>query len=154
MTHVYYVNLFSAIPSVPSNSHILSEADEINPFHQCHLFDTLHADSSVPVAFVVMCNSHFFVAVFEYESHFAYVFGRHISGVPDIPHQSYGNPHDDWQRWNGPFYWTRIAALHGYDAMDPDRVTVHAWNWMQNGTDCGPFCILCHGVPYEQWPLW
>jgi len=22
--------------------------------------------------------------------------------------------------------------------MDPDRVTVHAWNWMQNGTDCGP----------------
>ena len=120
MTHVYYVNLFSAIPSVPSNSHILSEADEINPFHQCHLFDTLHADSSVPVAFVVMCNSHFFVAVFEYESHFAYVFGRYISGVPDIPHQSYDNPHDNWQERNGPFYWTHAAALHEYDFMDPD----------------------------------
>jgi hypothetical protein len=138
MTHVRYVDLFSAIPSVPSNFYALPEAGEINLFRQRHLFDTLPADSSVPVAFVVMCNSHFFVAVFEYESHSAFVFGRRISGVPEIPHPTYSNPHDDWKGWNGPRYWKHIAALHGYDAMDPDQVTVHAWNWIQNGMDCGP----------------
>ncbi|KAI6096131.1 hypothetical protein F5141DRAFT_1067853 [Pisolithus sp. B1] len=137
-THVRYVDLFSAIPSISSGTHVSPEAEETSLFQQRHLFHSLPADPSSPVAFVVMHASHFFVIVFDYECGSAFVLGRRISNVPETPHPYYDELHDDWNRWNGPFYWSRIAALHGYNSTDPGNVDVMVHNWTQNGYDCGP----------------
>ncbi|KAL4065732.1 hypothetical protein V8B97DRAFT_2025634 [Scleroderma yunnanense] len=137
-THVHYVNLFSAILSVSFGIHSFPEDQEIYLFQQHHLFNSLPIDPFVPIAFVVMQTNHFFVVVFEYQAGSAWVLGRHITDVPETPYPYCRDLHDDWTMWNGPFYWTRIAALHGYDAINPDQVNVQAYNWAQNGFDCGP----------------
>ncbi|KAL4080396.1 hypothetical protein J3A83DRAFT_4366706 [Scleroderma citrinum] len=137
-THVRYVNLFSAIPSVSFGIHSLPEDQEIHLFQQHHLFNSLPVDPFVPIAFVVMQTNHFFMVVFEYQAGSAWVLGRCITDVPETSYPYCRDLHDDWTMWNGPFYWTHIAALHGYDAIDPDQVDVQAYNWAQNGFDCGP----------------
>ncbi|KAL4064649.1 hypothetical protein J3A83DRAFT_4376894 [Scleroderma citrinum] len=137
-THVRYVDLFSAIPSVSFGIHSLPEDQEIHLFQQHHLFNSLPVDPFVPIVFVVMQTNHFFVVVFEYQAGSAWVLGRCITDVPETPYPYCRDLHDDWTMWNGPFYWTHIAALHGYDAIDPDQVHVQAYNWAQNGFDCGP----------------
>ncbi|KAI6140012.1 hypothetical protein BKA82DRAFT_4364396 [Pisolithus tinctorius] len=136
--HVRYADLFSVIPSVSGGTHALPDAQEIQFFRQRHLFDSHPADPSVPIAFVVMQNSHFFVAVFDYWLNLAFILGRRIERVPETPHPHYDPLRDDWNTWNGPFYWTRIASLHGFDAIDPTQVDVQVYNWSQNGFDCGP----------------
>ncbi|KAI5993054.1 hypothetical protein F5J12DRAFT_786046 [Pisolithus orientalis] len=136
--HVHYANLFSVSPSVSGGTHALPDAQEIQFFHQYHLCDSYPADLSVPIAFVVMQNSHFFVAVFDYWLNLAFILGRHIKCVPETPHPYYDPLHNDWNTWNGPFYWTHIASLHGFDAIDPTQVDVQVYNWSQNGFDCGP----------------
>lgn len=124
-THVRYVDLFSALPSLSLGVHSLPDAQEIHLFQQRHLFQSLHGDPSVPVAFVVISADHFFVVVFHYQDNSAFVLGRRISGsVSDSPDPYYDVQRDDWKIWNGPFYWARIAALHGYDAAHPDHVDV------------------------------
>ncbi|KAI5997367.1 hypothetical protein EDD15DRAFT_2162774 [Pisolithus albus] len=137
-TQVRYVDFFSAIPSISSGIHVLPEVEETSLFKQRHLIHSLPANPSTPIAFVVMHASHFFVVVFDYQDDSAFVLGRRISNVPDTPHPYYDELHDDWNRWNGPFYWSRIAALHGYDSADPKDVSVLVYNWTQNGYDCGP----------------
>ncbi|KAI6137546.1 hypothetical protein BKA82DRAFT_4023816 [Pisolithus tinctorius] len=119
-------------------THALPDAQEIQFFHQHHLFDSHPANPSVPIAFVVMQNSHFFVAVFDYWLNLAFILGRHIERVLETPHPHYDPLHDDWNRWNGPFYWTCIASLHRFDAIDPTQVDVQVYNWSQNGFNCGP----------------
>ncbi|KAI6149952.1 hypothetical protein BKA82DRAFT_4354048 [Pisolithus tinctorius] len=136
--HVRYADLFSVIPSVSGGTHALPDAQEIQFFRQRHLFNSHPADPSVPIAFVVMQNSHFFVAVFDYWLNLAFILGRRIEHVPETPHPHYDPLRDDWNTWNGPFYWTRIASLHGFDAIDPTQVDVQVYNWSQNGFDCGP----------------
>ncbi|KIN94046.1 hypothetical protein M404DRAFT_35452 [Pisolithus tinctorius Marx 270] len=136
--HVRYADLFSVIPSVSGGTHALPDAQEIQFFHQHHLFDSHPANPSVPIAFVVMQNSHFFVAVFDYWLNLAFILGRHIEHVPETPHPHYDPLHDDWNTWNGPFYWTCIASLHRFDAIDPTQVDVQVYNWSQNGFNCGP----------------
>ncbi|KAI5989786.1 hypothetical protein F5J12DRAFT_786595 [Pisolithus orientalis] len=136
--HVRYADLFSVIPSVSGGTHALPDAQEIQLFRQRHLFDSHPANPSIPIAFVVMQNSHFFVAVFDYWLNLAFILGRRIERVPETPHPHYDPLHDDWNTWNGPFYWTRIASLHGFDAIDPTQVDVQVYNWSQNGFDCGP----------------
>ncbi|KAI6143823.1 hypothetical protein BKA82DRAFT_4017515 [Pisolithus tinctorius] len=111
--HVRYADLFSVIPSVSGGTHALPDAQEIQFFRQRHLFDSHPANPSVPIAFVVMQNSHFFVAVFDYWLNLAFILGRRIERVPETPHPHYDPLRDDWNTWNGPFYWTRIASLHG-----------------------------------------
>ncbi|KAI6030397.1 hypothetical protein F5J12DRAFT_888205 [Pisolithus orientalis] len=105
-------------------THALPDAQEIQFFHQHHLFNSHPADPSVPIAFVVMQNSHFFVAVFDYWLNLAFILGRHIKCIPETPHPYYDPLHHDWNTWNGPFYWTCIASLHGFDAINPTQVDV------------------------------
>ncbi|KAI5990547.1 hypothetical protein F5J12DRAFT_786485 [Pisolithus orientalis] len=114
------------------------DAQEIQLFCQRHLFDSHPANPSIPIAFVVMQNSHFFVAVFDYWLNLAFILGRHIKHVPETPHPHYDPLRDDWNTWNGPFYWTCIASLHGFDAINPTQVDVQVYNWSQNSFDCGP----------------
>ncbi|KAI5983694.1 hypothetical protein F5J12DRAFT_787758 [Pisolithus orientalis] len=119
-------------------THALPDAQEIQLFHQRHLFNSHPANPSIPIAFVVMQNSHFFVAVFDYWLNLAFILGRCIKRVPETPHPHYDPLHDDWNTWNGPFYWTRIASLHGFNAINPTQVDVQVYNWSQNGFNCGP----------------
>ncbi|KAI6137535.1 hypothetical protein BKA82DRAFT_4023805 [Pisolithus tinctorius] len=140
--HVCYANLFSVIPSVSGGTHALPDAQEIQFFRQRHLFNSHPANPSVPIAFVVMQNSHFFVAVFDYWLNLAFILGRRIEHVPETPHPHYDPLCDDWNTWNGPFYWTHIASLHGFDAIDPTQVDVQVYNWSQNGFDCGPIASI------------
>ncbi|KAI6137967.1 hypothetical protein BKA82DRAFT_35141 [Pisolithus tinctorius] len=136
--HVHYADLFSVIPSVSGGTHALPDAQEIQFFCQHHLFDSHPANPSVPIAFVVMQNSHFFVAVFDYWLNLAFILGRCIEHVLETPYPHYDPLHNDWNTWNGPFYWTCIASLHGFDAINPTQVDVQVYNWSQNGFDCGP----------------
>ena len=138
-THVRYVDLFSAIPSISSGILSLPDVQEIRLFQKRHLFDSLPRDPTVPVAFVVLSADHFFVVVFDYQTNSALVLGRRISGaVSDTLDSHYDRQLDNWNRWNGPLYWKHIAALHDHDAVEPDQVDVQVRNWIQNGYDCGP----------------
>ncbi|KAI5996591.1 hypothetical protein F5J12DRAFT_896118 [Pisolithus orientalis] len=141
-THVCYADLFSVIPSVSGGTHALPDAQEIQFFCQCHLFNSHPANPSVPIAFAVMHNSHFFVAVFDYWLNLAFILGRCIKRVLETPHPYYDPLHNDWNTWNGPFYWTCIASLHGFDAVNPTQVDVQVYNWSQNGFDCGPIAYF------------
>ncbi|KAN0101312.1 hypothetical protein V8E55_001296 [Tylopilus felleus] len=142
-TRVRYVDFFSAMLSISSGIHSLPDVQEIQLFQQRHMFDSLPADPSVPVAFVVLSSGHFFVVVFDYQENLALVLGRRISGnVSEDPDPYYDDRRDDWNGWNGPLYWMRIAALHGYDPVKPDQVDVQVRNWTQNGYDCGPIATF------------
>ncbi|KAG6369921.1 hypothetical protein JVT61DRAFT_13388, partial [Boletus reticuloceps] len=144
-THIRYVDFFSAILSISSGVHSLPDLQEVNVFQQRHLFHTLDRDPSIPISFVVLSADHFFVIVFDYHRGSAFVLGRRISGnVPATPCPSYDDQLDDWNLWNGPLYWKRIAILHSIDAVEPDQVNVAVRNWTQNGYDCGPIacCVM------------
>lgn len=143
-THVRYVDFFAAMPSISSSGiHALPDHQEIQLFQQRHLFNFILESPADPIAFVVMHSSHFFVVVFDYALKTAFILGRRISGagVRDTPTPVYDQRLDDWNRWNGPFYWDRIAALHGFDAVDHSQTIIEVLNWVQNGYDCGP--IAC-----------
>jgi hypothetical protein len=138
-SHVRYVDFFSAIPSISSGIHSMPGFQEIQLFQQRHLFNSLPGDPAIPVSFVVLSLDHFFVVIFDYQANLAFVLGRRISGnITQDPDPYYDHLLDDWNRWNGPLYWMRIAALHGYNAVEPDQVDVQVRNWIQNGYDCGP----------------
>jgi len=144
-TKIRYVDFYSAIPSISSGVHSLPDVQEVAMFQQRHLFHALPADPSVPVSFVILSSDHFFVVVFDYDRGAAFILGRRISGTTsDVPSPYYDARMDDWNLWKGPFYWNRIATLHGYDAIAPDQVEVQVRNWTQNGYDCGPIacCVM------------
>ncbi|KAH7889117.1 hypothetical protein F5I97DRAFT_1923652 [Phlebopus sp. FC_14] len=56
-----------------------------------------------------------------------------------------------WDEWSGLSYWRRIAALFGWSVSEVDP-TVNAYNFKQNGVDCGPVAVsimvyLLHNGP-------
>jgi hypothetical protein len=126
-----YLDMYAAMAMNLSNM----ELDDIRKYH----FIPVHgASPMLPVGFVVHHSAHFFIAIFDFEHRIAHVLGRHISD--DAMHVD-GTDQDEWKAWGGPDYWTRIAAIHGWNAGDPDNVYIKARNWEQNGVDCGP--IAC-----------
>ncbi|KIJ58749.1 hypothetical protein HYDPIDRAFT_33862 [Hydnomerulius pinastri MD-312] len=108
-------------------------ASELAKFMQDHYIPLNHDFPLTPVAFVVFRHQHFFVAIFDYERHRAYVLGRQING--------HNGQDTDWTVWNGPHYWSRVAQLHVWDPGNPEDVQVLTKDWQQNGHDCGP--IAC-----------
>ncbi|KIJ57859.1 hypothetical protein HYDPIDRAFT_34731 [Hydnomerulius pinastri MD-312] len=84
-----------------------------------------------PIAFLVHAHQHFFAVIFDYANHTAYILGKCIN-----PEEPAGN--QDWNTWDGPHYWLKVARLHLWDAGDPTDVRVFSRDWPQNGYDCGP----------------
>ncbi|KAG1789583.1 uncharacterized protein HD556DRAFT_1492627, partial [Suillus plorans] len=92
----------------------------------------------IPVGFIVHHSDHFFAVIFDYQRCTAYVLGRYISNSEmDV---EIADPYN-WEDWQGPGYWRRIASLHGWSIGDVTKISVIHRDWMQNGVDCGP--IAC-----------
>ncbi|KAG1839613.1 hypothetical protein C8R48DRAFT_621556 [Suillus tomentosus] len=92
----------------------------------------------VPVGFIVHHSDHFFVVIFDYQQSIAHVLGRYISdSAMDVD----GIDPFNWEGWQGPEYWRRIASLHGWRIGDVTQISVIHRDWTQNGVDCGP--IAC-----------
>jgi hypothetical protein len=90
----------------------------------------------IPVGFIVHHAHHFFVVIFDFQRRNAYILGLNISAKTRKVKNS-----NDWNKWNGPEYWRRIAVLYGWNTGDVTDVCILSTDWLQNGVDCGP--IAC-----------
>jgi hypothetical protein len=152
-THVGFADIMSSkIVYDTFGNHQLPDDDETELFQQRYFINPQSPDSLKSVGFIVFHQQHYFTVVFHYDSAIAYILGRQFG-------EGFDETLDDWETWMGPLYWTRIAAFHGIDPEDPERVMVVAHNWPQNGRDCGPIaCFLLkhfmdHGFDTDNYNL-
>jgi hypothetical protein len=76
----------------------------------------------------VLSSDHYFVVNFDYAKRHAHVLGRFLKAV------RYGS--DDWDQWGGPFLWTRIAGIFGWDESPTTAASVvrPGLSWIQVST--------------------
>ncbi|KAG1859401.1 hypothetical protein C8R48DRAFT_673945 [Suillus tomentosus] len=112
--------------------------EEVNLFRRNYFVPLEGQCPVVLVGFIVHHSDHFFVVIFDYQLSVAHVLGQYISdSAMDID----GIDPFNWEGWQGPEYWRRIASLHGWRIGNVTQISVIHRDWTQNRVDCGP--IAC-----------
>ncbi|KAG8217040.1 hypothetical protein J3R82DRAFT_7369 [Butyriboletus roseoflavus] len=142
-SYCYFVDLFMTSVS------LYPEPEEIQQFrsHSGLFLNPQTRPPQKPVVFIICRHQHYFTVCFDYELNHAWTFGRRID--PPTPGSLQINI--GWDEWSGLMYWRRVAALFGWSLSEINPM-VTAYDFKQNGTDCGPIAVsttlyLLHNGP-------
>ncbi|KAG1793366.1 uncharacterized protein HD556DRAFT_1238096 [Suillus plorans] len=113
--------------------------DEIQTFQQRHFMSSSLEHPAAQVGFILTTSQHYCVVIFDYCKQRAHILGRHTiisDTAPGISLQS------NWEEWQGPEYWKRVAMLHNWPHGDVSAVHVYEdprFRLPQKiDCDCGP----------------